>query len=53
MSAAPPFSQAVETITTGDEAGLRALLQAHPGLVRERAPLAHRATLLQNFSGIG
>jgi hypothetical protein len=53
MSAATPFSQAVETITTGDEAGLRALLQAHPGLVRERAPLAHRATLLHYVAANG
>lgn len=47
------FSEAVEAITTGDEAGLRALLQAHPGLVRARAPFAHQATLLHYVAANG
>jgi hypothetical protein len=53
MSASAPFSQAVEAITTGDESGLRALLQAYPGVVRERAPFAHRATLLHYVGANG
>ena len=52
-AAAVPFSQAVEAIATGDERGLRALLLAHPGLVHERAPLAHRATLLHYIAANG
>ncbi len=47
------FSQAVEAITTGDESALRALLQAHPGLVRERAHFAHQATLLHYVAANG
>jgi len=50
---ATAFSQAVEAITTGDETGLRALLQAHPGLVHERAPLPHQATLLHYVAANG
>src|ERR1035438_7565066 len=46
MSTATPFSQTVDAITTGDEPHLRAILQAHPGLIHERAPFAHKATLL-------
>ena len=48
-----PFSRAVEAIVTGDESGLRALLQAHPGLIRDRAPFAHRATLLHYVAANG
>jgi hypothetical protein len=48
-----PFSKAIEAIATGDEAGLRALLQAHPGLVRDRAPFAHQATLLHYVGANG
>jgi hypothetical protein len=48
-----PFSQAVEAIVSGDEPGLLALLQAHPGLVRERAPYAHQATLLHYIAANG
>jgi hypothetical protein len=50
---ATPFSQAVQAIATGDESGLRALLQAHPGLIRERAPFAHQATLLHYVAANG
>ena len=53
MSTATPFSQAVEAIATGDEPGLRALLQAHPGLIHERAPFAHQATLLHYVAANG
>src|ERR1017187_5400477 len=45
MSTATPFSQTVDAITTGDEPHLRALLQAHPGLIHQRAPFAPKATL--------
>jgi len=47
------FSQAVDAITTGDEAALRALLSAHPDLVRERAPHSHQATLLHYVGANG
>jgi ankyrin repeat protein len=53
MSAASTFLQAVDAIVTGDEAGLRALLRAHPGLVRERALFAHQATLLHYVAANG
>jgi len=53
MRTAAPFSQAVEAIVAGDEAGLRALLKAHPGLIRERAPFAHQATLLHYVAANG
>ena len=53
MSIAAPFSQAVEAIATGDEPGLRALLQSHPGLIHDRAPFAHRATLLHYVAANG
>ncbi len=48
-----PFAQAVEAVTSGDETGLRALLEAQPGLVRERAPFAHQATLLHYIGANG
>lgn len=47
------FLQAVEAITTGDETALRELLQMHPSLVHERAPFAHRATLLHYVGANG
>jgi ankyrin repeat protein len=53
MSAAAPFAQAVEAIAAGDEPGLRALLQSHPGLIHDRAPFAHRATLLHYVAANG
>jgi ankyrin repeat protein len=53
VTATTPFSQAVEAIVTGDESGLRALLHAHAGLVHERAPFAHRATLLHYVAANG
>jgi len=53
MSTPALFSQAVETITTGDEPGLRALLQAHRSLVDARAPFAHQATLLHYVAANG
>lgn len=53
MSGAAPFSQAVEAIASGDESGLRALLERRPGLVRERAPRAHQATLLHYVAANG
>jgi len=48
-----PFAQAVEAIVTGDESGLAALLQAHPGLIHERAPHSHQATLLHYVAANG
>ena len=53
MTAGTPFSQAIDAIATGDEPGLRALLQTHPGLVQERAPSAHKATLLHYLAANG
>jgi ankyrin repeat protein len=50
---AAPFFQAVEAITTGDELALSALLQAHPTLIHERTPDAHRATLLHYIGANG
>lgn len=47
------FSQAVEAIVSGDETGLDAVLRDHPGLVRERAPYAHQATLLHYLGANG
>jgi ankyrin repeat protein len=48
-----PFSQAIEAVTSGDGAGLRALLLAHPGLIRECAPFPHQATLLHYVGANG
>jgi len=53
MSAAALFSHAVQAIVSGDEPGLRALLHDHPGLIRERAPFAHQATLLHYVAANG
>ncbi len=53
MSTATPFSLAVEAIVNGDELGLRALLQTHPGLIHERAQFAHQATLLHYVAANG
>ena len=53
MSATTPFAQAVDAIVTGDEPRLRALLQAHSGLIHARAPLAHQATLLHYVAANG
>ena len=50
---ATPFTRAVQAIVTGDESGLRALLQANPGLIRERSPAAHAATLLHYVGANG
>lgn len=50
---ATPFSQAVEAMVTGDETGLAALLREHSGLVRERAPYPHQATLLHYLGANG
>jgi hypothetical protein len=50
---AEPFSQAVEATASGDESVLRALLQAHSGLVYERAAFPHRATLLHYVAANG
>jgi ankyrin repeat protein len=48
-----PFSQAVQAVVSGDEAGLAALLRAYSGLVRERAPFPHQATLLHYVGANG
>jgi len=50
---AVPFVPAVDAIVTGDELHLRALLQTHPGLTRERAPFTHRAALLHYVGANG
>ncbi|HXM43144.1 MAG TPA: ankyrin repeat domain-containing protein [Bryobacteraceae bacterium] len=53
MAASAPFSQAVEAVTNGDESGLRALLAGNAGLVYERAPFRHRASLLHYVAANG
>src|SRR5438552_16764780 len=50
---AESFTQAVNAIVTGDEAGLRELLRNDPELVHERAAAAHRATLLHYVAANG
>ena len=47
------FNQAVQAIITGDEARLHALLKTNPGLVHERAPSPHGATLLHYVAANG
>jgi hypothetical protein len=53
MSDAALFSQAVDAIVNGNETALRGLLEAHPGLVHERAPHPHQATLLHYVAANG
>jgi hypothetical protein len=48
-----PFSQATAAVTTGDEPALHALLESHPGLIYERSPLPHHATLLHYVAANG
>jgi ankyrin repeat protein len=47
------FEAAVEAVISGDAAGLRALLQAHPDLVRARSARRHHATLLHYIGANG
>lgn len=47
------FERAVEAVTAGDVATLRALLREAPGLVRERSARRHRATLLHYLGANG
>ncbi len=47
------FEAAADAIAAGDEATLRALLSAHPGLVHARSTREHRATLLHYVSANG
>jgi len=47
------FESAADAIASGDTATLAALLQAHPGLVRERSTREHRSTLLHYVSANG
>jgi hypothetical protein len=51
--ATSPFAQAVEAVVNGDEAELRALLRAHPGLVRARSSDPQQATLLHYVAANG
>jgi hypothetical protein len=48
-----PLLEAVQAIVDGDEPALMALLHAHAGLVHERAPYAHQATLLHYVGANG
>lgn len=50
---AAPFLQAIDAITSGDEAALSVLLRAHPALIRQRAPHPHQATLLHYIGANG
>src|SRR5215471_6910026 len=47
------FESAAQAIVTGDIAGLRELLRAHPELVKARSTREHRATLLHYVSANG
>jgi hypothetical protein len=51
--AASTFAQAVEAVVNGDEAALRALLRAEPGLVRARSSDGQQATLLHYVAANG
>jgi hypothetical protein len=50
---AAAFEAAAEAVVAGDEAALRDLLTAHPGLVRETSDREHGATLLIYTSANG
>jgi ankyrin repeat protein len=47
------FELAVEAVVDGDLAPLRAMLRAHPALVRARSTRRHRATLLHYIAANG
>jgi ankyrin repeat protein len=47
------FSRAVQAIITGDERGLRSLLQQEPSLIHARATSDHHATLLHYVGANG
>jgi hypothetical protein len=47
------FEMAADAVVTGDEAALRALLTANPGLAREKSDREHGATLLIYTSANG
>jgi len=47
------FEAAADAIVSGNEATLRRLISADPGLVRARSPREHRATLLHYVSANG
>ncbi len=47
------FEAAAEAIISGDEATLRRLLRANPGLIRARSTREHRSTLLHYVSANG
>jgi ankyrin repeat protein len=47
------FDRAVQAVVRGDESGLRALLAAHPDLIRQRSGSAHQATLLHYVAANG
>jgi ankyrin repeat protein len=47
------FPRAVQAIVTGDEVGLRSLLQQEPSLVHARATSEHRPTLLHHVAANG
>lgn len=47
------FESAVDTLLSGDVAGLRSLLEQHPHLVHDRSRFGHRATLLHYVGSNG
>jgi ankyrin repeat protein len=49
----PAFEAAADAIVAGDAEALRALIQAHPGLVQARSPFKHRSTLLHYVAANG
>lgn len=53
MNATDLFEAAVDAVVSGDEARLKALLAAHPNLVRARSARPHKATLLHYVAANG
>lgn len=53
MSSADPFEAAVDAVISGDEAGLKVLLAAHPELARAHSQREHHGTLLHYIAANG
>ena len=53
MSSEQVIEEAAKAVQTGDASGLEELLRLHPGLIRQRSSLPHRATLLHYVADNG
>jgi ankyrin repeat protein len=53
MSSEKVFEEAAKAVQMGDASGLKGLLRLHPGLIRQRSSLPHRATLLHYVADNG